>query len=116
MSQDSTLLLMKKKPMAHPLYLTAQEQKVFEKLPAKLREGWKVEEEKLNAYETPRQLKIRREIFRKKDSKFLKLVKDLEKVKVIRSPEDLVSQIGEIPKHLLLNIVFMLGAVYLRIC
>jgi len=33
-------------PMAHPLYLTTDERTLFDALPAKLKEGWEVKEEK----------------------------------------------------------------------
>jgi len=33
-------------PMAHPLYLTVDERTLFDALPAKLKEGWEVKEEK----------------------------------------------------------------------
>lgn len=33
-------------PMAHPLYLTADERKLFDALPTSLTKGWKTEEEK----------------------------------------------------------------------
>ena len=41
------------------LYLTKDEQKAFEKLSAKLKEGWTVEGEAQTAYETPEELYIR---------------------------------------------------------
>ncbi len=46
-------------PMAHPLYLTADEKKVFASLPAKLQEGWKVEMEKQKYEDTAKRRQIR---------------------------------------------------------
>ncbi len=106
----------RKKHMTHPLYLTAQERKAFEKLPAKLREGWIVTEEMLTSYETEKQLKIRREIFRKKDPAFVDLLKKLEGMKESKTMEETLQAIGPITKPLLLHIYFTMGAGFLREC
>ncbi|MBU2259435.1 hypothetical protein KKC44_02400 [Patescibacteria group bacterium] len=45
--------------MMTTLHLTADEKKTFEKLPAQLQEGWTVEEETIDAYETPEVLTMR---------------------------------------------------------
>ncbi len=100
--------------MSTPLYLTAEERAVFEKLPAKVREGWTVLEETLNAYETEKQLKIRRDIFRKKDPAFEKLAATLEKIQGSPTMEEVAHSVGPVPKMLLLNILFTMGAGYVR--
>ncbi len=45
--------------MASPLYLTADEKKLFAALPKNLQEGWQVEEEKGTMYESVRQIAMR---------------------------------------------------------
>ena len=48
----------------HPLYLTKDEQKMFKKLPDTLRDGWKVEEEKISFTDTPEARQMRLEVMR----------------------------------------------------
>ena len=45
--------------MAHPLYLTAEERKLFDSLPEKLREGWIIKEEKGTYQETEQKRMLR---------------------------------------------------------
>lgn len=102
--------------MSTPLYLTAEERAVFEKLPADLRRNWIVMDETLTCYETERQLKIRRDIFRKQDPAFKALIAKLESMKEPKSFDEAIVAIGPIPKQLLLNLLFTMGAGYLREC
>ncbi|OIO55353.1 hypothetical protein AUJ46_01520 [Candidatus Peregrinibacteria bacterium CG1_02_54_53] len=44
------------------LFLTTEEQKVFQALPDKLREGWTMEVERLTAYETVEELAMRQKM------------------------------------------------------
>lgn len=46
-------------PMPPNLHLTADEQKIFDALPATLKEGWTVEKEASAAYERPEELLMR---------------------------------------------------------
>ena len=48
--------------MSHPLHLTTDEQKLFAKLPEKLKEGWEVKTEKLKSTDTPERRDIRMQI------------------------------------------------------
>lgn len=48
-----------KKSMAHPLYLTADERKLFDVLPEKLKEGWEVKGEKGRIKDSPQQRVLR---------------------------------------------------------
>ncbi len=50
--------------MTTTLYLTANEQKWFDKFPESLKEGWAVAEETVHAYETEEDLKIRQRLTR----------------------------------------------------
>ncbi len=102
--------------MSIPLYLTAEERMVFEKLPAKVREGWIVMEEMLTSYETERQLKVRRNIFRRKDPAFEALLAKLEGMKEPGSFDDAMAAIGCVPKSLIMNLLFTMGAGFLREC
>ncbi len=49
-------------PMTHPLYLTADEQKIFAALPDSLKEGWKTEKETQSFDDTPELQNIRRSL------------------------------------------------------
>ena len=102
--------------MSTPLYLTAEERAVFEKLPASVREKWVVIDETLTSYETERQLKIRRDIFRKKDPAFMRLLEKLGTLKELVSIEQLTDAVGPVPPTLLMNIFFTMGAGFLRDC
>lgn len=102
--------------MSTPLYLTAEERTVFEKLPADLRRNWIVMDETLTCYETERQLKIRRDIFRKKDPAFVRLLEKLGALKEPVSIEKLTEEVGPVPQILLMDIFFTMGAGFLRDC
>jgi hypothetical protein len=57
------------------LFLTAEEQKVFQALPAKLREGWTVEEEKGQFQDAEEKLSMRMALLRLHDPKLLAVQK-----------------------------------------
>lgn len=51
-----------KTTMAHPLYLTTDERKLFDALPAKLKEGWEVKEERRTFHDTKDLRTIRQKV------------------------------------------------------
>ena len=74
--------------MAHALYLTMAERKLFDVLPAALREGWEVTEETLTYEDTHEKLKTRAKLLQL-DSPVLLAFQ--EKVKKAYSEEDMLA-------------------------
>ena len=67
--------------MMTTLHLTADEKKLFEKLPQELQEGWTVEEEKQFYEETPEKANVRLRLLRVHDPKISAFLDEAEKKK-----------------------------------
>lgn len=95
------------------LHLTASERDIFEKLPKELRKGWAVEEEMLNTYESPEELHLRQEMFRRTSPEFLA---HLDTFRTVDSSAALTAALRSkgIPQDVFLDMLFPLGAVFLR--
>ena len=66
--------------MTHPLYLTADEMTMFEKLPANVKEGWELEEEKMTFQDSEEKWALRRQLVRFQDPRLKKLQEKLKKL------------------------------------
>lgn len=77
--------------MANPLYLTADEQKLFKALPKNLQEGWGAKEEKGRYEDTERQRVLRGSLLNLSDPKLIALQKSAITAK---TPRDLLRQAG----------------------
>lgn len=64
-----------KSAMAHPLHLTADERKLFDALPEKLKEGWEVREEKMKCNDSAEQRVLRAMFLRLEHPLFRELQK-----------------------------------------
>ena len=98
-------------PMAHPLYLTADERKLFDALPAKLKEGWEVKEEEGKYEDTDKKRMLRMAFLRVEDPK-LKEFK--AKAATAKSPEELLKfsqtiNLAKVPSGDLSELFFALG-------
>ncbi len=82
------------------LYLTNDEQKLFQKLSEALKEGWKVEEEKMNSYESDAVLEMRQQMVHPEHRKLPALAAlskqlekgNLEKVTFPKLPDDVYKE------------------------
>ncbi len=93
--------------MSRTLFLTGDEQAVFAALPSALREGWAVEPETSESYETDQQLEVRRHLLEGR-KEFMALNRKLEKLgKDEAETQDLLS---DLPDGTVLPMVFALGA------
>ncbi len=92
---------MPKKSMSHPLYLTADEKKLFAKLPEDLREGWEVKDEKGKYKDTEKKRMLRLTFMKltspelrkfqnaaQKASSIEKLMQLIQSVDLLKSSED----------------------------
>lgn len=70
-----------KSAMAHPLHLTADEKKLFDKLPASLKEGWEVKEERGEYEDSEMKRMLRMTFVRLKDPALKQLQEKLKNVK-----------------------------------
>jgi hypothetical protein len=95
--------------MAHPLYLTADEKALFEKLPTDVKEGWPVEEEKGTAYETDDELRMRLLMLKEEQPKHQALLEKLADGSV-KTMEQAGQFLESLPPNFLFTIFFTLGA------
>lgn len=97
--------------MAHPLYLTADERKLFTALSAKLREGWEVKEEKGKYEDSPERQEIRYELLKLNKAKYKKIV---DKANTVRSQEEFHSFVMDVDfssmtQDELIDVLFTVG-------
>lgn len=97
--------------MAHPLYLTADERKIFDALPEKLKEGWEVKEEKGKYEDSPERRSIRYELLKLNNPKYKKIVSSADKVHTKEEFHEFVSQVdlSLMKQDELIDILFTLG-------
>lgn len=90
------------------LYLTATEKEMFDRLPVSLKEGWKVEVQSEDGYETPEELEMRGEmahITMGKNPKVAELLKKFEESGEVSSIDW-----AELPEEVLMDFFFTIGA------
>lgn len=101
-----------KSAMAHPLYLTADERKLFDALPEKLKEGWEVREERGEYEDSDMKRMLRLSFVRLKDPKLKQLQAKLKNVK----DENELAELGRsadffsAPEEDLAELFFAMGA------
>ena len=98
----------------HPLYLTTEERSLFAQVPEELRATCAVHTEALTTYESPEELHLRQQMFRRDDLRFRSM---LNTFKSVRTSDDLtkILHTGKaIPTDVFLDMLFALGAVFLR--
>lgn len=88
------------------LHLTTEEQKWFETLPAALKEGWTVEPETIDAYETAEELQVRLNITRM--PKFPPVDKLLQKLRDGADIKDV--NLDDLPEEMMPSFFFAIGA------
>jgi len=89
------------------LYLTADEKSVFEKLPEELKEGWTVEDETQDSYESDEDLAMRAHMANFEDSPNLKSA--IENVQKTGEPGDI--SLDDVPEKFYESFFFTIGAV-----
>lgn len=88
------------------LALTAEEKKLFEKLPASLREGWEIKEETLTSYESDEDLRMRASIAAFDEHPAVqKLLKDVQGGEAINR-----ISLDAIPQNVFEELMFTMGA------
>lgn len=88
------------------LYLTQDEKKIFENLSEALREGWKIQDETINAYETDEQLAVR--VSMADTDRWPELKKLMQEMK--EGKEVNVTDIKSIPESAMPELLFTIGA------
>lgn len=92
--------------MKHVIYLTAAEKSVFESLSEELRDGWSVEDEQLEKYETVRQISMR---YHLADFKFHPEVETLIKRILDGESPDIVD-VEKLDPEVMKEVFFLIGA------
>lgn len=96
--------------MAAPtLHLRPEEKKLFDALPAELKEGWKISAEKLQAEERPEELKMRRLMFRVEDPQAKQILGKMETAKFQGNLQELYAASRPLPKATMFEVFFTLG-------
>lgn len=94
-----------------PLYLTADEQKLFKKVPAALSKGWEVKDEKLTFVDSSEQYAIR---MRNLHISYKPLADAMKKAKSIKNTADLFAlsssiDFSNVPEKEILEVYYLMG-------